>query len=218
MSIVNSIGDSLVDNIASMDTKLAAIENVIINRALDEGWLSANFQELKSDTTMFITNNKDKIEKIVNESFGAKYDGDTLVSGGTAEWNGNRIVLPSNFTRIRKGDLYGTEFLEDDELGIVMENNMTDDLLIKAGGQGVLPVSSPYVDLENREEVTLNADNVFGKEGKPYYWDQIEPGKYLLALLDPTTEENPDYLHYPGTDDLFIFDLNKITTDLNFKK
>ena len=35
--IFNSIGDSLVDNIASMDTKLAAIENVIINRALDEG-------------------------------------------------------------------------------------------------------------------------------------------------------------------------------------
>ena len=216
--IVNSIGDSLVDNIASMDTKLAAIENVIINRALDEGWLSANFQELKSDPTMFIINNKDKIEKIVNESFGAKYNGDTLVSGGSAEWNGNRIILPSNFTRIREGDIYGTEFLEDDELGIVMENKMTDDLLIKAGGQGVLPVSSPYVDLENREEVTLNAANVFGQEGKAYYWDQIEPGKYLLALLDPTTEENPDYLHYPGTDDLFIFDLNKITTDLNFKQ
>ena len=47
-----------------MDTKLAAIENVIINRALDEGWLSANFSELKSDTTMFITNNEDKIQKI----------------------------------------------------------------------------------------------------------------------------------------------------------
>jgi len=225
--IVNSIGDSLVDNIASMDTKLAAIENVIINRALDEGWLSANFEEIKSDVTMFIANNEDKIQKIINESFGAKYDGDTLVSGGTAEWNGNRIVLPSNFTRIRKGDLYGTEFLEDDELSIVMQNQMTDDLLIKAGGQGVLPVSSPYVDSENREEVIINAANVFGQPievmgvevgSMPYYWDQIEPGKYLLALLNPTTEENPDYLHYPGTDDLFIFDLNKITTDINFKQ
>lgn len=199
--VVGTLGNSMVDNIESMDAKLAAIENVIINRGLQEGWVDESLSNL-ADVDTFVRKNSDKITKIINESVGAKYQGNTLYSGGTYEYNENQVIVPSNFLAVKD--------LED-----FMQDNMTDELLMKAGGEGVLPVASPFVDMENRKEVVLNAANVFGEEGKAYYWDQIAPGQYLLALLNPSDEANPDYLHYPGTDDLFVFNLNNITSDLN---
>ena len=202
--VVSTLGNSMVDNIDSIDTKLAAIENVIINRGIKEEWVDENLNNL-ADVDTFVRKNENKIVKIINESVGAKYQGSELYSGGTYEYNGNQVVVPSNFLAV-------------DDLDDFMENNMTDELLMKAGGENELPVSSPFVDMDNREEYILNADNVFGKEGKAYYWDQVAPGQYYLALLNPNDEANPDYLHYPGTDELFVFDLNKITSDLNISR
>ena len=178
-----------------------------------------------------VQNNKEEIQKIIQQSVGARYDGGERISGGTIKWNDKTIILPVNFN---SKDLSDKDF-KDLILDEIADSPGGDDLLIAAGESGAsimypgqeitigLPTTTPFVDVDERSEVSLNAKQVFGGDtgeggfimsGRyaPYFWDQVGPGLYMLSLFDPTeNKQEPEYLMYPGTNLPFIFDLESIT-------
>jgi len=211
---IDVIGDSLNDNTQTLLTKQTAIENVIISRGIAEGWYDTQM-DVKS--MLRKTDFKNKINQIINESIGATYNGDKLIYGGMITFNGKQIALPTNFPRTEIEtekdfkNLIEDTFLSDD----VNQQEIATQLIIKAGGGISLPTTTPYVDTENRQEMSVTPDKLFGKNSDPYYLEQIAPGKYVFAIFDQQ-DGNPDheYLMYEGSNEPFVFDLGKITEDL----
>jgi hypothetical protein len=211
---VEQFGNSLVDNSETFKTKQNAIKNAMVSIALTEGWLN---KRMSADS--LVDDNEERIIRIMNESVGAKYNVDGKIrSGGFTTWLGNTIILPTEFSRNEKFD--------EGDLGELIETYFIDNvegdyLLKKAGGRDTLPAATPFTTEDLREEQLLSSNLVFGgpdqegRENEAFFWETVGPGQYLFSLLDPKLTENPEYLHYPGTNELFIFDLNKIIPLIN---
>ena len=205
--------DTLVDNSPTFITKQNAIKNAIISIGLTEGWMDAG-----QSPDSLVDQNEERIIRIMNESVGAKYDSKgEIYSGGFTTWLDKKIILPSSFSRNKKfdegdlGELIETHFID---------NPNGDELLRIAGGQNTLPAVTPYMTIDLREEQLVSSNVVFGgpddqgRENEAFFWETVGPGQYLFSLFDPKLTENPEYLHYPGTSDPFVFDLNKIVNQL----
>jgi len=205
--------DTLVDNSPTFITKQNAIKNAIISIGLTEGWMDAG-----QSPDSLVDQNEERIIRIMNESVGAKYDSKgEIYSGGFTTWLDKKIILPSSFSRNKKfdegdlGELIETHFID---------NPNGDKLLRIAGGQNTLPAVTPFMTIDLREEQLVSSNVVFGgpdeqgRESEAFFWETVGPGQYLFSLFDPKLTENPEYLHYPGTSDPFVFDLNKIVNQL----
>ena len=205
--------DTLVDNSPTFITKQNAIKNAIISIGLTEGWMDAG-----QSPDSLVDQNEERIIRIMNESVGAKYDSKgEIYSGGFTTWLDKKIILPSSFSRNKKfdegdlGELIETHFID---------NPNGDELLRIAGGQNTLPAVTPFMTIDLREEQLVSSNVVFGgpdeqgRESEAFFWETVGPGQYLFSLFDPKLTENPEYLHYPGTSDPFVFDLNKIVNQL----
>ena len=205
--------DTLIDNSPTFITKQNAIKNAIISIGLTEGWMDAG-----QSPDSLVDQNEERIIRIMNESVGAKYDSKgEIYSGGFTTWLDKKIILPSSFSRNKKfdegdlGELIETHFID---------NPNGDELLRIAGGQNTLPAVTPYMTIDLKEEQLVSSNVVFGgpddqgRENEAFFWETVGPGQYLFSLFDPKLTENPEYLHYPGTSDPFVFDLNKIVNQL----
>tara|TARA_A100001201_G_scaffold143408_2_gene144923 strand:+ start:408 stop:2861 length:2454 start_codon:yes stop_codon:yes gene_type:complete len=224
--VFEELGDSMADNPQTLKSKLDAINYAVASVGYEQGWYNSSLT-----ASNVVQNNKEEIQKIIQQSVGARYDGGERISGGTIRWNDKVIILPTNFNT---KDLSDKDF-RDLILDEIADSPGGDDLLIAAGESGAsimypgqeitigLPTTTPFVDVDERSEVSLNAKQVFGGDtgeggfimsGRytPYFWDQVGPGLYMLSLFDPTeNKQEPEYLMYPGTNLPFIFDLESIT-------
>ena len=224
--VFEELGDSMADNPQTLKSKLDAINYAVASVGYEQGWYNSSLT-----ASNVVQNNKEEIQKIIQQSVGARYDGGERISGGTIKWNDKTIILPVNFN---SKDLSDKDF-KDLILDEIADSPGGDDLLIAAGESGAsimypgqeitigLPTTTPFVDVDERSEVSLNAKQVFGGDtgeggfimsGRyaPYFWDQVGPGLYMLSLFDPTeNKQEPEYLMYPGTNLPFIFDLESIT-------
>ena len=211
---IDVLGDSLIDNTQTLITKQTAIENVIISRGIEEGWYDT---DMDVKNMLNNSNFQKKIIQVINESIGATYNGDKLIYGGMISFNGKQIALPTNFPR---GEIEN----EKDFKNLIEDTFLSDDanqqeiatqLVIKAGGGISLPTTTPFVDTENRQEMSVTPDKLFGKNSDPYYLEQISPGKYVFAIFDQQDgNTDHEYLMYEGSNEPFVFDLGKITEDL----
>jgi hypothetical protein len=229
--LFTELGDSLNDNPETFKSKIAAINFAIASVGLDEGWYGMN-----KDASNIVRDNEDRISQIIQQSVGARYSNGEKVSGGTVQWNGKTIILPTNFN---SKDLDDSKF-ENIILDKIANSPNGDDILIEAGKNGAaqfypgeeivfgLPTSTPFVEVDQRQERGLTAVEVFGgKEPKDedsffgsfamssrypaYFWDQVGPGLYMLSLFDPVeNSKEPEYLMYPNSNKPFIFDLESV--------
>jgi hypothetical protein len=229
--LFTELGDSLNDNPETFKSKIAAINFAIASVGLDEGWYGMN-----KDASNIVRDNEDRISQIIQQSVGARYSNGEKVSGGTVQWNGKTIILPTNFN---SKDLDDSKF-ENIILDKIANSPNGDDILIEAGKNGAaqfypgeeivfgLPTSTPFVEVDQRQERGLTAVEVFGgKEPKDedsffgsfamssrypaYFWDQVGPGLYMLSLFDPVENgKEPEYLMYPNSNKPFIFDLESV--------
>ena len=229
--LFTQLGDSLNDNPETFKSKIAAINFAIASVGLDEGWYGMN-----KDASNIVRDNEDRISQIIQQSVGAKYSNGEKVSGGTVQWNGKTIILPTNFNSKNLDD---SKF-ENIILDKIANSPNGDDILIEAGKNGAaqfypgeeivfgLPTSTPFVEVDQRQERGLTAVEVFGgtepkdedsffgsfamsSKYPAYFWDQVGPGLYMLSLFDPVENgKEPEYLMYPNSNKPFIFDLESV--------